>query len=78
MMWSKIFSSLKVVTVIARFRHTNLREGLCCVVQGGMGVLGQAAGRMDVLDFGSMTPAPMNPEADYMDPAGSDIELSPG
>ncbi len=47
-------------------------------MQGGLGVLGQAAGRMDVLDFGGMTPMPMNPEADYMDPAGSDIELSPG
>ena len=51
-----------------------------CPVQGGLGVLGQAAGRMNVLDFGvgGMTPAPANPEADYTDPAGSDIELSPG
>ena len=49
-------------------------------MQGGLGVLGQVAGRMDVLDFGAggMTPSPMNPEAEYMDPAGSDIELSPG
>ena len=51
-----------------------------CTVQGGMGLLGQAAGRMDLQDFspGGVTPMPNHPEADYMDPAGSDIELSPG
>ena len=51
----------------------------CCAVQGGLGMLGQAAGRMNVLDFGAggVTPSPMHPDAEYMDPAGSDIELSP-
>lgn len=47
-------------------------------MQGGLGVLGQAAGRTDVLDFGGLTPVPMNSEVEYEDPAGSDIELSPG
>lgn len=47
-------------------------------MQGGLGVLGQAAGRMDVQEYEIMTPMASNQEADFMDPAGSDIELSPG
>ena len=47
-------------------------------MQGGLGVLGQVAGRMDMQDFGAMTPLPSNPEGDFMEPGSSDIELSPG
>ncbi len=47
-------------------------------MQGGLGVLGQVAGRMDMQDFGAVTPLPRNPEGDFMEPGSSDIELSPG
>ena len=47
-------------------------------MQGGLGMLGQVAGRMDAQDFGTVTPLPGNPEGDFMEPGSSDIELSPG